>query len=365
MADAEHVHVPPSPGVLFRRNGPAVGALAALCVVVLVAVVGYPWLPDDSPNATRQQLSLARLPAGSTVTLASVPLNPAVPEVGPFDYWWGGQPTRTKEWPIAVGTDSAKVQRKKEWVRFEPLGAAPVLIEGPAAARMQVIQRAFPLGTDSFGRCLYSRLVLGARLTLSVGAIAVLLSVAIGTLLGAIAGYWGGWIDAALQGLMTVLWALPALLLAIAIAFALGKGLSQLIWAVALSQWVEVARLVRGEVRSLKERPYVEAARVMGLSDARLLWVHILPGLTSPLIIVAVANFATAILLESGLSFLGLGVPPPTPSWGAMVNEGYPYLLLALGQGLALWPGLALMLTILCLYVVGQGLRDALDPRSR
>ncbi len=366
-ADATSVPVPPVASVWrrFRQHPLARVGVAVLGLFIALAIIGPLALPDDSPHANRQQLALARLPAGSSAVLLRLPY--ADPPLGSsfLDAWWNGRPASAREIPLSMGAQPYEVKLSSDSLRVRPAIGPPLAFARPAglAADQLIVHRSYPLGTDALGRCLYSRLVLGARVTLSIGLLAVLLSIGIGTFVGLVAGYFGGRLDRVLQGTMTVVWALPALLLAVAIAFVMGKGYGQLVWAVGLSLWVDVARIVRGEVRSLRERAYVEAAVVMGFGHARILFHHILPALTGPLVILAASNFASAVLLESGLSFLGLGVPPPTPSWGAMIQEGYPYLLIDRGRGLALWPAATLFACILAIYFVGQGLRDAADPR--
>ncbi|MEO6039172.1 MAG: ABC transporter permease, partial [Saprospiraceae bacterium] len=224
--------------------------------------------------------------------------------------------------------------------------------------------RHFPLGTDKYGRCILSRLLLGFRVSLLVGCIAVVISLTLGLLLGALGGYFGGRVDDAVMLLVNTIWSIPTLLLVFVIVLALGRGVGIIFLAVGLTMWVEVARVVRGQVLTLREMPFVEAARSMGLSSGRILRRHILPNLLGSVLVVAASNFATAILLESGLSYLGFGVQAPTPSWGTMLNENYGY---ALGGKplLALAPAAAIALTVLAFNLVGNGLRDVLDVRSR
>jgi peptide/nickel transport system permease protein len=223
--------------------------------------------------------------------------------------------------------------------------------------------RTYWLGTDKFGRDQFSRLLAGTRVSMSVGLIAVVISLLIGVLLGSLAGFFRGKTDAFIMWFTTVVWSVPTLLLVIAITLALGKGFVQVFIAVGLTMWVEVARLVRGQIFSLREKDFVEAGRALGYSDARIIVRHVLPNVMGPVVVIAASNFASAILLEAGLSFLGMGAQPPTPSWGMMIKESYSYIVLGAAH-LAVFPGLAIMLMVLAFTWLGNGLRDALDTRS-
>jgi peptide/nickel transport system permease protein len=194
----------------------------------------------------------------------------------------------------------------------------------------------------------------------------VLISLVLGVGVGAVAGYFGGWVDSVLLGVMTVVWSIPGIMLVIAISLALdSKGVWVSFVAVGLTMWVDVARVVRGQVLGLRSATFIEAGRVLGLPTSRLIFAHLLPNLRGPLIVLATSNFAAAILLEAGLSFLGLGVQPPAPSWGLMVKEGYDLLGTQAGLWLTLLPGLAISLLVLSFNLLGNGLRDAFDPKTQ
>lgn len=195
-----------------------------------------------------------------------------------------------------------------------------------------------------------------------MGLIAVLISLTIGTVLGLLAGYFGGRTDDVIMWLINVIWSIPTLLLVFAFTFALGKGLLQVFLAVGLTMWVNVARIIRGQVMGLRELPYIEAARALGFPHGRIVFRHVLPNVLGPVLVIAASNFASAIVIEAGLSFLGVGVQPPQPSWGLMVKENYNFLITH-NPLLAIAPGLCIMLLVLAFNFVGNGLRDAIDVR--
>ncbi len=350
----------------FKRNKVAVAGLAFIAVTLVVAILGYLIMPDPTPMANNMTVQLSIKKPGSTFMMLRLRKDERVDTVNIFTKMLFGQPAFYRDIPITAyrfSKDSVYVaeyigaEDKPEWKAYR----LPPQVNGPSA---MIIHKTFLLGTDIYGRDLLSRLLLGSRVSLAVGLMSVIISMLLGVTIGAIAGYFGGWADAALSWLMNILWALPALLLVIAISFALGKGLWQIFIAVGLSMWVEVGRLVRGQVLSLKQVEYIEAARSLGFNNTRIITKHILPNIVGPILVLASSNFAAAILLEAGLSFLGFGAQPPMPTWGSMIKEHYGYIVMDSAY-LAIIPGLAIMLLVYAFNLVTVGLRDAFDIKSQ
>jgi len=246
---------------------------------------------------------------------------------------------------------------------FAPLIAPADPLKQTLSNRLKPPSAEHWMGTDQLGRDILSRMIYGARISLLIGLVVVGLAASVGIFVGLVAGYTGGWLDESLMRITDIFFAFPALILAMAISGALGPSLTNAMIAIAIVSWPVYARLVRGQVLSLRELEYVAASRSLGASSGRIVWRHILPNTLSPLLVQASFDMGAAILAAAGLSFIGFGTQPPTPEWGIMVSDGRNYI--ATHSWLSLYPGLAILLTVAAFNLIGDGLRDALDPRLR
>jgi peptide/nickel transport system permease protein len=292
----------------FSQDKWAITGLSFIALLFLISLLGSFIRPDKTENANDQQIQWAKLPPMSKVN---------------FD--WNEDGERNLD---------GKMQEKT-----------------------------FILGTDRLGRDILSRLMAGTYISLTVGFISVAISLFVGVAIGLLAGYYRGWVDATLSWIINVIWSIPNLLVVMAFILAFGAGFWKVFIAIGLTMWVEVARIVRGQILSIREKEYIEAARSMGMSDWRIMFREMLPQLWPLLIVISAANFSSAILIESGMSFLGLGVQIPAPSWGNMIRENYA-MIPTQHAHLALAPGICIMLTVLALSYVGNGLRSALDIKK-
>lgn len=387
----------------FRRNWTGMAGLLFIIFASIISILGYLITPDHSPYANEQKPELHILPPGSKAQFLLVTRDGEFIRTSVFEKMLHGSLDNTLSYSAHTYTFSGATLLIEEFtgntpnagqvnsfnladvlysldagfppvydatlqtLRFKQTGAG--LPETKSIKELQqqiistnIITRTFRLGTDVLGRDLLSRLFIGTRISLTVGFISVLISIFIGIVLGSVSGFFRGKVDVAISWFFNVVWSIPTILLVIAISLVLGKGIFQVFIAIGLTMWVDVARVVRGQVLGIREKDFVEAARALGFSNVRIIFKHVLPNVMGPVIVMAASNFASAILMEAGLSFLGLGAQPPLPSWGEMINAHRGYILMDKAY-LAFIPGLAIMSLVLSFMMVGNALRDAMDTR--
>ena len=383
----------------LKKNKLSMFGLFIIVSFILVAILGFLITPDSSPDANTQLLELSKKPPGFKVKFLSAKKNEATHSVNFFSKMLFGEKSDYTFIPVSsyrfsqndliykeYNTDTTLSFEKKiniadvvysvkdnsisetaESISFIDFDINQKNTKSIKELQSEIIKnnittKTFLLGTDPAGRDLLSRLMLGTRVSFSVGFISVFISLLLGIFMGAVAGYYRGKVDNIIIWIINVVWSIPTLLLVIAITLALGKGFWQVFVAVGLTMWVEVARVIRGQIISIREKEFVEAARTLGYKDFRIITRHILPNVMGPVIVISASNFASAILIEAGLSFLGIGAQPPTASWGEMINSHRGFII---GESayLAFLPGIAIMLMVLAFVLVGNGLRDALDTK--
>jgi len=348
----------------LRRNKTALAGLTCILISVFVAIFAYWLAPDPTPNANRMILEISGQSPGFTMQFLKLKKD-NFETVGVIQRTISGKPDEFIYVPITAYEqkgDSLVVQQYVDEGISERTSYSLAAIN-KASSELPIVKKTFWLGTDKFGRDILSRLIVGTRVSLSVGSIAVLISLTLGILLGSLAGFYRGRTDDFIIWFINVIWSIPTLLLVFAITLVLGKGFWQVFIAVGLTLWVSVARMIRGQVFSIRELEYIEATRALGYSDVRTITRHILPNVMGPVMVMGASNFATAIVIEAGLSFLGVGVQPPQPSWGLMIKENYNFIITNHPM-LAIIPGVAIMILVLSFNLLGNGLRDALDVRS-
>lgn len=356
----------------FRKNRSAFYSLLIVLFLFTISMFAYLFIPDRSPNANQQFPSISLSKPGFKANILALP-RPG--EKINQSFWnklvYGKKEAIDYYVFESIDRKANDIYLTNYYGRTQIISLTDFLLgklggasaDNSASLNSFISQKTFLLGTDKFGRDIFSRIILGIRVSMLVGAVAVLISLIMGIFMGAVAGFLGGIWDQLIMLIINVNWSIPTLLMVFAIVLAFDRGLIVIFVAVGLTMWVELARIVRGQVMLLKNEQFVMAARNMGMGVPKILFVHILPNIIGPVLVMAAANFSTAVLVEAGLSFIGFGVEPPTPSIGNMLNEHYGYAMTG-KLFLAVVPAITLMVLVLSFNLVGAGLRDAFDVKK-
>lgn len=388
----------------LKKDKAAMLGLFVIVLAVIVSILGGNIRPDASPFANDGITSIARLKTGSEITVLKVRKNRKVEQVSFFGkLLMGGQESRHKSVPIidyrfnedeiivSLFSSSHSIVQEKHFklvdvcFPFQKNNTAAysyasneinyLNLEGEKNSKTvkelqnliiqkHIEEKTFWLGTDVQGRDMLSRTMAGTIVSLSVGLISVVISLIIGVLLGAIAGYYRGWVDDVIMWFINIVWSIPTLLLIISVTLLLGKGFTTVFFAVGLTMWVELARVVRGQILSIREKEYIEAGRALGFSNFRIISRHIFPNIIGSIVVISASNFAAAILIEAGLSFLGIGSQIPMVSWGTMIEQHKSFITHPENAFLALVPGLSIIFLVFAFMLLGNGLRDSFDTHS-